>query len=1045
MRKYYLSLIVFALVATLTNVSARAQVDNKTDRYKTLGFKYSGQQPKKHPKAAPESLQGRTDVFLMNLDENKVLWAFLLFDQTEDYEPGLATFALTDPTTFQTIYPSGTDAAAGACVNDRMYMQYYSFDHPVSFCRIDLLTGDEEQLCTYERTDPLLRDMTYDYISRTMYAIGGEQDGEECFLYSIDLATGVLKELFALDFQFMTLASDNQGVLYGITLDGDFCRIDPEEQTVSWIGHTNEYPCYLQSMDFDQEDNTLYWAGFTEDGDSFLAIVDVKTGEATRIIDPLGEYAEVSALHVVAQSIQPGAPESVKDLTAVPDAEGGLATVLSWTNPSNTVEGTPLTALSKLDIYREDVLVQTIDNPAIGKSLMWTDHLEQSGFVSYKLIAANEEGEGKAAKTETVYVGRDLPDAVARPVVEKLEQGNHVRITWAAPAMGMNGGWIDTKSLLYDVVRFPDNATVAQGLTTTSYTDESITEFNAYYYQIVPKTTDGTGASAQTNKLFVGPVPHLPYSCNFSTEEQRNLWIIEDANGDGCTWLFDHNYKGTTDWFITYNVYNYESEPVLQADEWSFSAPFKFEVGKHYTLKFRVRLAGTLSQEKFKATLCSDARHDAVVKVLGDYTDLNDQNFQEVTANFTVDETGEYHIGFQCYSDPGQWMIQITDVSLKESFLQDMECIILKGMTSPVQNELTSYEVIIRNVGIEKVPVCRVEVIDEDLNVLGANNIDREIDLQQSLTVEVKSILPQAGNSLLRGRVVMESDSHSENNLSPEFAVNVLPAENLGWEYIGSKAEMVFSPNYPFAADYTYGRSQTLYLPADLQFASGTIKKLAYYYSISPIYGVAAQNLPVRVSLANTEVASLADAYIADDLFTKVFEGTISLNPLNNVLQIDLDVPFEYTGKNLCIFTEITGSAGKTFNGNNYLYTTDDTAIGEGRTRYFWSGGEFDPLENGMAINRMPNVSLLVEGKKLTSLYGPEGKERIAIFPNPVSDKLHISDEYTRAELFSINGASVKVIGEPVSEIDVNGLAQGIYFLKLHTAEGLETHKIIVK
>lgn len=1045
MRKYYLYLIVFALAATLCNVSAYAQVDNNPGGYNTVGLKYSGQLSKNHRKLSSGRDQKRADLPLMKIDENKVLWAFLLFDQSEDYEMGLATFALTNPTAFQTIYPSEVDASAGACVLDKMYLQYYSFNHPVSFGWVDLLTGEEHELCTYERSDPLFRDMTYDYTSNTMYAIGSKPDAEDCFLYSIDLSTGTLDEICMLDYQFMTLASDNKGELYGISLEGDLYQIKPEEKSLNLIGHTNEYPCYLQSMDFDQGDNTLYWAGFTEEGESFLAIVDVKTGEATRVIDPLGEYAEVSALHVVAEIIAPGAPESVKELTVTPGENGALTADLSWINPATTVDGTPLKTLPKIDVYRNDVLIHTIDNPEVGKSMQWTDRPEQSGPVSYKLIATNEAGKGKAAKSEIVYVGRDLPVAVSEPVLAKSDESYSVQISWKAPIESINGGWFDADGLTYDVVRCPDQITVAQGLKVTSYTDESITDFNAYYYLIIPKTTDGAGVSAQTNKLFVGPAPDLPYSCNFSTEQQRNWWLIEDANRDGYTWMFGNHYKGTADWFLSYNIYDYESEPVLHADDWFFSAPFKFEAGRHYLLKFKVRLAGALAQEKFKTTLCSAACHDAVVKVIGDYTDLNDQNFQEVAAHFVVDETGEYHIGFQCYSDPNQWMVHITDISLEESFLKDMESTLIMGVTAPIQHEMTPYEVTVRNVGAENISAYRVEVVDEDLNILGGNTINQELPPQQSAVVEVKCTLPQLGNKRLQGRVVLEGDGDSGNNLSPALSVEVLSGENQSWEYIGSKAEMAYSPNYPFAADYRYGRSQTLYLPSDLKFASGTIKKLVYYYYITPVYGVAAQNVPIRVYMANTEVETLIDAYVPEDRFSKVFEGNVSLNPQNNVLQIDLDVPFEYTGKNLCIFTELTGRDETTYKGNNFLYTTDTNEVGSGRTRYYWSGEEFDPLNNGEVSDRMPNVSLLVEGKKLTSLCGSVKEERILISPNPVSDRLYITGEYTRAELFSVSGASVKVIGEPLPEIDMTGLAEGIYFLKLNTEENVETHKIVVK
>lgn len=1050
MKKYYLYLIVFALMVTLGNVGAYAQLQSKTGKRDAMGLKYPGAsdvQKKGWRTLSSTHQRKHASASMMKIDGNKELWGFLIVDETEDYVPGLGTFPLTNPTQFTIHYFSEVDVSSGAGVDGIMYMQHKSFTFPISFVSVDLLTGEEKELKAYEKNDPIFMDMTYNYTTETMYAVGYNSDAEATFLYTIDLKTGDFKEVFALSYDLITLAADNKGNMFGVSQDGDLCQIMLDEKYVECVGFTNEFPMYLQSMDFDKEDNTLYWAGFTEDGNGFLATIDMESGEATRIIDPLGNNAEIVALYVPTASVEPDAPEAVKDLLIEPGEKGALTVSLSWVNPEYTVAGDELTTLSKIEIYRGEELVHTIDNPVPGAKADWTDQLKQNGYVAYKLLPFNEVGEGKAVKTDQTFVGQDVPVAVTEPLLIKEDDKNEAHISWKAPTTGVNGGWLDVASLKYDVIRYPDKKEVAKDLAETSYVDQSINKFSAYYYQIIPKTVGGEGKPAETNKLFIGDASmSLPYSCDFSTEDLRNLWIIEDANGDGYTWEFGNNYKATKDWFLEYNVYNYDEPPYIQADEWFFSAPFTFEAGKSYILKFRVRLGGDLAQEKFRATLCTDARHDAMVKVIGDYTDLNDQDFQEVAASFKVDETGEYHIGFQCYSDPDQWMIQITDISLRESFAKDMEAIVIKGLTAPVQNDATSYEVTVRNEGLENVSTYRVEVVDEDLNVLGANNVNRELAPQQTLTVEVKATMPQTGQKHLNGRVVLEGDANAGNDVSPALSVEVLSGDQLSWEYVGSKAEMSFSPNCPFATDMPYSRSQTLYLPSDLKFSEGTIEKLVYYYYISPNFGVAAQDVKIRVWLANTDMDNLKDSYVPDEEFTKVFDGSVSLDQQNNVLLIDLDEPFKYTGKNLCVFVERTGEEFTKYKGNNFLYTTDEDVLGEGRTRYYISEDApyTSSVESGNSA-RMPNISLLINGKILSSIQTPEKKNRISVYPNPVVDRLHISGEFTEAELFSINGASVKVIDESMSEVDMTGFAKGVYFLKVKTESTVETHKIVVK
>ena len=1049
MRKYYLYLLVFSVLASFVNVGAYAQLQSKTGKRVTSGLKYQedSTSQKENRRTSSRHQRKNKKAPLMKIDGDRELWGFLVCDETEEYIPGLGTFSVTNPTEFVTVYPSETDVSAGACVDGKMYMQYKSFLTPISFVSVDLLTGEEKVLGTYEENEVVFGDMTYDYTTHTMYGLAYDYDLEMDILYTIDLKTGAYEDVFPLDHNLMTLAADNRGNIYGIGPEGNLCQIMLDGETVKPIGATGEYPAYLQSMDFDRSDNTLYWAGFTEEGEGFLATVDITTGKATRIVDPVGENSEIVALHVPEVSVSKDAPAAVKDLAAQSGENGALTVKLSWVNPDMTAGGDALTSLAKIEIYRGETLVHTVSDPVPGEKAEWADSPEQSGYVAYKLIPFNEEGEGKAAKTDQTFVGQDVPVAVTEPLLIKEDDKNEAHISWKAPATGVNGGWLDVASLKYDVIRYPDKKEMAKDLTETSYVDKSINKFSAYYYQIIPKTVGGEGKPTETNKLFIGDASmSLPYSCDFSTEDLRSLWIIEDANGDGYTWEFGNNYKATKDWFLEYNVYNYDEPPYIQADEWFFSAPFTFEAGKNYTLKFRVRLGGDLAQEKFRATLCTDARHDAMVKVIGDYTDLNDQDFQEVAASFKVDETGEYHIGFQCYSDPDQWMIQITDISLRESFAKDMEAIIIKGLTAPVQNDITSYEVTVRNEGLENVFTYRVEVVDEDLNVLGANNVNSELAPQQTLLVEVKAVMPLSGQKHLSGRVVLGGDANAGNDVSPALGVEVLSGEKLSWEHIGSKAEMSFSPNYPFVTDMPYSRSQTLYLPSDLKFSEGIIEKLVYYYYLSPNYGVAAQDVKIRVWLANTDMGSLKDSYVPDEEFTKVFDGSVSLDQQNNMLLIGLDEPFKYTGKNLCIFVERAEGEFTKYSGNNFLYTTDEDVLGEGRTRYYNSEyAPYDPSVESMNSVRMPNVSLLVNGKLFSSVETRAGDNRISVYPNPVVDRLHISGEFTEAELFSINGASVKVIDESMSEVDMTGFAKGVYFLKVKTEYTVETHKIVVK
>ena len=70
-----------------------------------------------------------------------------------------------------------------------------------------------------------------------------------------------------------------------------------------------------------------------------------------------------------------------------------------------------------------------------------------------------------------------------------------------------------------------------------------------------------------------------------------------------------------------------------------------------------------------------------------------------------------------------------------------------------------------------------------------------------------------------------------------------------------------------------------------------------------------------------------------------------------------------------------------------------------------------------------------------------------AIYPNPVTDVININTDVNvlRVEMFNMQGQLVKAVAGEVNQISVNGLASGVYTLKLTTENGTSMHKIVKK
>lgn len=414
--------------------------------------------------------------------ESRDVYGWLRYDDYNQSDYGICKFTTDNAENIQSVWPydPARVACAGAYAEGFYYVYLYETDDynatPYSFNRINLATGESTQVADYRGMPFLFQDMTYDYSTQTMFATAYDENVYTAVLLKIDLTTGEATTVGEMgENKFMTLACSYEGQLYAIDIEyGDLWSIDKSTGTATSIGNTGErVGDYLQTMEFDHETNLLYWAG-----DNFWGTVDTNTGAAQQI-SWLGNYAQVVGLYIPFKKTNADAPAEITDLTVTPGEQGALSAQLSWTNPATTFGGGSLTELSRLEIYRNDQLVHTIDNPVIGQKESWTDtQITEKGLQVYSLSAINSLG-NSLTTAQAVFVGRDLPAAPTQPVVTRLDDTS-ARISWQAPQSGINGGWIEASSLTYKITRQPGNHIIAESISATEYTDNTI-DLRDYY------------------------------------------------------------------------------------------------------------------------------------------------------------------------------------------------------------------------------------------------------------------------------------------------------------------------------------------------------------------------------------------------------------------------------------------------------------------------------------------------------------------------------------------------------------------------------------
>ncbi len=224
------------------------------------------------------------------------------------------------------------------------------------------------------------------------------------------------------------------------------------------------------------------------------------------------------------------APDAVSDLVAKAAADGSNSATLTFTTPSVSCEGTAIAELSKVEILQDGKVVKTLTSVATGETVELTLETTE-GLHTYSVRAYSAAGKGKSAKT-SVYVGHDLPSAVAG-LKAKMNADKQAVLSWEPISEGAQGGYVDTESITYKVVRFYqptyEEDVIAEGLTSTSFVDDSYVLHNRQdrvQYKVIAVDDKGEGAETKTT-IVLGEAYAMPYAESFASREVANApWSI---------------------------------------------------------------------------------------------------------------------------------------------------------------------------------------------------------------------------------------------------------------------------------------------------------------------------------------------------------------------------------------------------------------------------------------------------------------------------------------------------------------------------------------
>lgn len=553
---------------------------------------------------------------------HRKMYGFYLRNNAVDgyglYSMYMDDLAKADPIYRYDLAGGNLGAYCGAVAGDTWYgLNYvYSFSGPPTpsgLVGINLKTGKYTYINYWgvDGEDGLrFQDMTYDYATKTMYAVGF--NAGESALYTVDLETAKTTKVVTFGTETLgdkvghtlgTLACDLGGNLYGMDSNGILYSIDKSTGLLTQVfdSELRGMPGN-QSMEFDRTTGLLYWSSCTdtkdEGKDTWLVVFDLKNNKMyCDDNSKAGEDASLEGLYIPFVAAGPKAAEAPTGFTVEAGAEGAKSATLKWTAPTKTFDGLNfISSISEIVVTRNDEPIQTYTGVLPGEPMTFTDNdVPDNGLYKYSVYAKTEIGEGDKA-TDYEYVGTDYPSEVSDLHATPEEGCKGISLSWNAPAKGANDGWYSKESIRYKVTRYPDKVEVATGLDKTSFTDNSMRRLASYYYSVKAYNEVGESQSQSSEKVIAGPAKSVPLVESIEDWTTfTNTWTTADGNGDNYTWFYlsglDSYMFGSSMVALEYMINSTYTPAIItdDADEWIISPPVNFEAGKKYRLAFQDR------------------------------------------------------------------------------------------------------------------------------------------------------------------------------------------------------------------------------------------------------------------------------------------------------------------------------------------------------------------------------------------------------------------------------------------------------------------------
>lgn len=964
-------------------------------------------------------------------------------------------------------------------------MHYTYGDMPMALAKVDMLTGDTTNVFQFaDLAEPDVEQtawyngrykyaMAYDPVNEVMYALGADYENGDpnlgyTVLYEVNLNATTLNDLFKkvkdMDGLYWDFCFDAQGnawfaqkyagsdgIVKGtnlVKMDGDFNRISEVKMQSEWGEDINSI--YFSTMYFDNSTGDLYYLPCSDYGSTSLYKVNPTTG-LSQSIAWFNQGNHFTGLYIPYLTADNGAaPARVSGLDAQADLNGAMKDTIKWVTPSKTWAGDDLANLQSVKIYRKNAgyatteLTKTADLiansqllatvPATEKetAMSWVDENPIDGINTYYVLAANDKGNG-VIDSIRCYMGIDVPGAVSNIMLEK--NGTGVNISWTAPEKGANNGYIGTEGLSYKITRLPDNVVVAENVTDTKYTDNTLGEQQSYSYTIQAVNAKGAGAIATSDPIMAGSALKTPISLAFDTQTDADRWSTNKMS-NSIYFYYAGGWSDDYKCMIGYGTSNGTVEGTL------ISPPLYLEEGKTYrfTTDFQADFfedayfdlyvgVGTNSESQDGATIIAKREGEQYAE------QYHREKYEDY---FVAPASGTYYYTLRVKTVDKYNIFKLFGLKVDYVAESDMAATSIDGVLEAVAQQANECTVKVRNLGSKNQENYTVKLLMDNegkMVEVGTGTGTELLKTGETADVKVSFNPPYDGVWDFYGVVVANGDEVRTNDTTAVKTVKVLEAGSQGWTNIvttGHKEDL--SSFGLFWNDSESEYSQSVYYPEEIKtIKGGIIKRIGWMYDGADNLTDRSNPVDVKIYLAHTDKKSFAgegDLVLPSDR-ELVVEGQMVFEPgKDHLISFSLDTPFEYNNEqNLAVICEKSGTTGYNMCALWHIYNND------------WSTGYVErTLMNSGGYWSRPELPILFLG-----IYDPTGVERVQLVGADVAyaNGLLAFDQVVNAEVYTVGGKLVSSFKGSSARLN---LAKGMYVVRATAADGqVMVKKINVK